>query len=469
MLFNSIDFIVFFVIVLALYRVVRPLRWQNLLLLVASYMFYGAWDVRFLGLLVFSTVVDYVSGLRIEGAPTEQGRKRWLIVSMVSNLGLLGFFKYWDFGVESMAYLLGQFGLHPHLQTLGIILPVGISFYTFQSMSYTIDVYRRELTPTRDFLAFALYVSYFPQLVAGPIERSTNLLPQITKPRRKVTREDVRIALLWILLGYFKKVVLADTLGLMVDHAYRHTDEMTGAIMYVAGAGFAVQVYCDFAGYTLIARGVSRLLGIDLMRNFRMPFLSRTTNEAWQRWHISLSTWLRDYLYIPLGGSRGGRLLRYRNLMLTMLLGGLWHGASWPKVFWGGWNGTILVVGHMMRGDKKPKKPTLPTWIRQTTIFMILWITGLVIFRSRDMDQAFQVIHMVVTDFRWTPELWLYLKPTLAILGLLYAYHIWQEKEGSEFVLLETHPLVRTAAYSFMLITIAVVGFRPSPFIYFQF
>jgi D-alanyl-lipoteichoic acid acyltransferase DltB (MBOAT superfamily) len=474
MLFNSIDFLVFFAIVLALYRVVRPLRLQNGLLLLASYVFYGAWDVRFLALIAFSTLVDYFAARAIAGASTVSKRKLFLTASMVSNLGLLGFFKYWDFGIESMASLLATFGLHPSIHTLGIILPVGISFYTFQSMSYTIDVYRGKTTPTRDPLAFALYVAYFPQLVAGPIERSTSLLPQITQPRRRITREDVRIASLWILLGYFKKVVLADTLGLMVDHAYSNTDDMTGAIMFTAGAGFAIQVYCDFAGYSLIARGVSRLLGIDLMRNFRMPFLSRTTREAWERWHISLSTWLRDYLYIPLGGSRGGRLMRYRNLMLTMLLGGLWHGAAWPKVFWGGWNGAILVIDHMVRGGEDPGRREdgsvpLLTWVRQTTVFLFLWVCGLVVFRSYDMGHAFQVIELVLTDFRWTDELWLYLKPVLVCFALIQVYHVWQERADDELVLLKAHPLLRTTACSFMLITIAVVGFRPSPFIYFQF
>jgi alginate O-acetyltransferase complex protein AlgI len=470
MLFNSVDFILFFIVVLTLYRLVRGVRLQNALLLVASYWFYGAWDPRFLVLIAVSTCIDFRAALGIESS-TEH-KKRWLVASMVSNLGLLGFFKYWDFGVESMATLLGTFGLHPNIHTLGIILPVGISFYTFQSMSYTIDVYRGHTKATRDFPAFALYVAYFPQLVAGPIERSTSLLPQIVSPRRKITREDVRIACLWILLGYFKKVVLADTVGLMVDHAYRNTDDMTGAIMYVAGAGFALQVYCDFAAYSLIARGVSRLLGIDLMRNFRMPFLSRTTAETWGRWHISLSSWLRDYLYIPLGGSRGGRLMRYRNLMLTMLLGGLWHGAAWPKVFWGGWNGVILVLDHALRGGRETKKEEhvpLVRWIRQTTVFMVLWVSGLVVFRATDMEHAFKIIGMVFTDFRWTPELWYYLKPTVACYALIYAYHIWQEKTDDELVLLKANPYLQTAAYSFMLITIAVVGFRPQPFIYFQF
>ncbi len=470
MLFNSVEFIAFCVVVLTLYRLARTVRLQNALLLVASYLFYGAWDWRFLILIAFSTLVDYVTALRIQDAESAGARKRWLTISMVSNLGLLGFFKYWDFGVRSMLALLDQVGMHPNVHTLEIILPVGISFYTFQSMSYTIDVYRGKIKATRDLGAFALYVAYFPQLVAGPIERSTSLLPQITQPRRRVSREDVRIACLWILLGYFKKVVIADTLGLMVDNAYTHTDDMTGAIMYAAGAGFALQVYCDFAGYSLIARGVSRLLGIDLMRNFRMPFLSRTTSEAWDRWHISLSTWLRDYLYIPLGGSRGGTLMRYRNLMLTMLLGGLWHGAAWPKVFWGGWNGAILVLGLVFRGKSKPDgKPSLFTWVRQTAVFMLLWISGLVVFRSRDMDHAFVIIGKVFTDFRWTPELAIYLKPLLACYALIYAYHIWQERADNELVLLEANRYVRTAAYAFMLITIAVVGFRPQPFIYFQF
>ena len=470
MLFNSWKFVVFFLVVLGVYRSLRSVRAQNWLLLIASYYFYGAWNERFLVLIALSTLVDWYAALKIDEAQDPRRRKLFLAVSMTANLCLLGFFKYYNFGIESFASLLEAVGLQANLPTLRIILPVGISFYTFQSMSYTIDVYRREIPPTRSLRDFALYVAYFPQLVAGPIERSTNLLPQLQQPRRRLSREDVRVAVAWILLGYFKKVVMADTLGLMVDNAYTHTEDMTGAIMFVAGAGFALQVYCDFAGYTLIARGVSRLMGIDLMRNFRMPFLARSTREAWTRWHISLSTWLRDYLYIPLGGSRGTKLFHYRNLMLTMLLGGLWHGAAWPKVLWGGWNGLLLVLDEARHGKgRTEKRGPLPLQIWQIGVTMTLWIFGLIVFRSDDMGHATEILGKIVTDFRWTDELVYYLKPTLACYVLIYAYFVWQEITNDELVLLKANRWLRLGIYSFLLITILVVGFRPQPFFYFQF
>ncbi len=334
MLFNSFEFFLFLPCVLLLYYVLSQ-GYQNAFLLAASYFFYGFWDYRFLSLLVISTVVDFICGQKIHRAVQSQARRFWLTLSVCTNLGLLGFFKYFNFFCESFTVFLDRFGLSVSSPVLYVVLPVGISFYTFQTMSYTIDIYRRQAEPTRDFLSFALYVAYFPQLVAGPIERSTRLLPQILTCRR-VDNEMISDGARLILTGYIQKVFIADSVAPYVDKAFQAPNGLAWSALLMSLYLFSIQIYCDFAGYSNIARGVSKLLGIDLMVNFRQPYLSTNITAFWRHWHISLSAWLKDYLYIPLGGNRHGRLNTYRNLMLTMLLGGLWHGASWTFVVWGG-------------------------------------------------------------------------------------------------------------------------------------
>ncbi len=341
MLFNSLEFVVFFAVVLALYSVLNHPR-QNALLLVASYVFYGAWDYRFLLLLIGTTLVDYAVGLAIDRRSDPAARRRILMFSIVANLGVLGVFKYFNFFADSLVEFAGLFGLSVSPVTLNIVLPVGISFYTFQSMAYTIDVYRGHLKPCRSLPDFALYVTFFPQLVAGPIERATHLLPQIYA-RRVMTAEKIGSGLSLIALGFFKKVVMADNLAPTVNEIFAKQGGYTAEEVLVGAIFFAFQIYGDFSGYTDIARGTSRVLGFELMDNFREPYFARSPSDFWQRWHISLSTWLRDYLYISLGGNRGGRLTTYRNLILTMLLGGLWHGAAWNFVWWGLYHGTLLV------------------------------------------------------------------------------------------------------------------------------
>jgi alginate O-acetyltransferase complex protein AlgI len=351
MLFNSFVFVLFLAIVLPVYYALSH-RWQNRFLLVASYVFYGYWDWRFLGLLAISTVLDFALALLIAGTDSPRRKKRRVALSVVVNLGILGFFKYFDFFVDSAAVLLESAGLQANLPMLRVVLPVGISFYTFQSMAYTIDVYRGIQPPTRNLLDFALYVAYFPQLVAGPIERASRLLPQIQSPRRVGQAQWERGAQL-ILWGYVKKVAIADGLAPYADAVFRDPSSFSGLSLWLGVYCFAVQIYCDFSGYTDIARGVSQLLGIELMENFRQPYLSRNITEFWRRWHISLSTWLRDYLYVPLGGNRRGPAMQYRNLMITMLLGGLWHGAAWTFVVWGGLHGLFLATHkYMTRGRK---------------------------------------------------------------------------------------------------------------------
>jgi D-alanyl-lipoteichoic acid acyltransferase DltB (MBOAT superfamily) len=348
MLFHSWVFAAFLAAVLALYAVL-PHRAQNRMLLVASYVFYGYWDWRFLGLLLASTVVDFTVALALERSASARARRALLVTSCVVNLGLLGVFKYFGFFVESAAELAGALGVDWAPPVLAVVLPVGISFYTFQTLSYTVDVYRGQQRAARDLGDFALFVSFFPQLVAGPIERAGALLPQIAAPRR-VTAEDVRAGAWLVLQGSFLKLVVADNLAFFVDQAFGPYQEVDGTIALLGVYAFAFQIYGDFAGYSSIARGIARLLGFRLSVNFAVPYLARNPSEFWRRWHITLSTWLRDYLYIPLGGSRHGRVRTAVALLVTMTLGGLWHGAAWTFVLWGVFHGLVLVVHRAVRG-----------------------------------------------------------------------------------------------------------------------
>lgn len=367
MLFNSFVFVAFLAIVLPVYYLL-PHRWQNRFLLAASYVFYGAWDWRFLFLLMLSTAVDFTLAILLEGSSTALVRKRLITLSVVTNLGILGFFKYFDFFVESAAELLGSVGLEPNVPFLSIVLPVGISFYTFQSLAYTVDVYRGHQKATRNLLDFALYVAYFPQLVAGPIERASRLLPQIQAPRH-VDRHRFNSGVQLILWGYVKKVVIADGLAPYADAVFASPSSFPSTALWVGLYCFAFQIYCDFSGYSDIARGVSRLMGIELMENFRQPYLSRNITEFWRRWHISLSTWLRDYLYIPLGGNRHGAFKTYRHLMVTMLLGGLWHGANWTYVIWGGLHGFFLAAHKYMTGSRHIGQEPVPATLREWALY----------------------------------------------------------------------------------------------------
>jgi len=343
MLFNSFLFPPFLAVVLALYYVLR-LRGQNVMLLVASYVFYACWDWRFLGLLILSTCTDWTLANLISRQRDRRTARWYVAASVVVNLTFLGFFKYFNFFVDSLNALLGATGLDPVGLHLRVILPVGISFYTFQSISYIVDVYRGDVEPAGNPIDFALFVAFFPHMVAGPIMHSRALLPQIQQPRH-TTLTQVREGAWLMLWGFFKKLVVADNLAPLVNQIFSSAEPSSGAMVLVGVYCFAYQIYCDFSGYTDIARGVAKLLGIELMLNFDQPYLAVNPSDFWRRWHISLSTWLRDYLYIPLGGSRGSRFLTYRNLLLTMLLGGLWHGAAWSFVLWGLYHGALL-IGH---------------------------------------------------------------------------------------------------------------------------
>lgn len=396
MIFNSFEFFVFFIAVIGFYYLLRH-HWQNRMLLAASYFFYGWWDWRFLSLIFLSTVVDYFCGLKIFNETSSERKKRYLFFSIIVNLSFLGFFKYCNFFSETLEVLLLQIGFNPSVPTLNIILPVGISFYTFQTMTYSIDIYRGRLKPTNNFLNFALFVSFFPQLVAGPIERAKSLLPQIENKRHfDKTRFSRGLSL--IFWGLFMKVFVADNLGIIVNQIYGNP-ESTGIEYIIASWAFAFQIFGDFSGYSDIARGTAKCLGIELMHNFKQPYFSNSPSDFWRRWHISLSTWLRDYLYISLGGNKNGSVKTYRNLMLTMLIGGLWHGAAWNFVIWGGYHGGLLCVFRMVKEKTNlfiESKPSMGVYMIQSIIMFQLVCIGWVFFRAENFEQIINIFHQIL-------------------------------------------------------------------------
>jgi D-alanyl-lipoteichoic acid acyltransferase DltB (MBOAT superfamily) len=405
MSFNSWTFVLFVLPVLGLYYIL-PFRWQNRMLLVASCIFYASWNWRFLFLLLLQTSIDFFVGQRVHDSESPVTRKRLLLLSIAANLGILGVFKYFNFFVDSASFLATALNVHVSLPTLQVILPVGISFYTFHAMSYTIDIYRKKLVPIQDFWDYMLFVLYFPQLVAGPIARASLLLPQVTHPRT-ITRNKVAEGLWLILWGYFKKMVVADNLAVVVDQVFGHAHAVHGASCLFALYCFAFQIYCDFSGYTDIARGFGKLMGFELTLNFNRPYLATNPSDFWQRWHISLSSWLRDYLYIPLGGSRNGKWMTYRNLMLTMLLGGLWHGAAWNFVIWGGYHGALL-VGYKVWSERVNLRltgfaSTAAVWASRILMFNLTCL-GWLFFRARSYGQIMQFLHKMVFDFRFDTE-----------------------------------------------------------------
>ena len=387
MAFNSLEFVGFLLVVLAVARLLQGRRLaRNLALLLASYAFYACWDWRFLSLIWLSTGVDWLCGQRIHRAESPRAKRRWLLLSLTTNLGLLGVFKYFGFFADSLLALLAGLGVEPGWILPTIVLPVGISFYTFQTLSYTIDIHRGTLEPCESPVDFALFVAFFPQLVAGPIERAAVLLPQLAAPRPWSAAACGSGA--WLLLtGLFKKVAVADGVAPYVDLIYGATaSQPSAAELWLATALFAAQIYADFSGYTDIARGVARLLGIELMVNFDVPYASRDPSEFWRRWHISLSSWLRDYLYIPLGGNRGTPLLTYRNLFLTMLLGGLWHGARWNFVLWGAYHGALLCLYRAAGWSREPS--TGVRGLAQGVVFFALTLYGWLLFRCETLSQV---------------------------------------------------------------------------------
>lgn len=473
MLFNSYFFWLFFALVAVLYWRLAH-RGQNRLLLVASYYFYACWDWRFLALIATSTTIDYFVALAIARTSNRSRRKRLMLLSISASIGILGFFKYFGFFSRELDGLLHGLGLPSLIPRLDILLPVGISFYTFQTMSYTIDVYRRHCKPTRNYFDFALFVSFFPQLVAGPIERASHFLPQILKPR--VYREgDFAHGLYMVIIGLFQKVFVADTMAALVNGVFATpSKDLHGSEILLATYAFAFQIYGDFAGYSSIARGVARWLGFDLMVNFRRPYFAASPSEFWQRWHISLSQWLRDYVYIPLGGNRGGNWSTYRNLLLTMLLGGLWHGANWTFIAWGAFHGLLLsVYRYFESSENTPRNAAdaMGRWdrfARQLLMFNLICF-GWLLFRADSMAQVMEWLTAFGSGLAPTPLAKMMLGMILFCVSPLMLFELWEEHYSSA-ELLRRHWALRAVVYA---AAIQLMIYFPPPmasqFIYFQF
>jgi alginate O-acetyltransferase complex protein AlgI len=406
--FTTPQFVLFFLLFFWIWVALRGRsQARKAVLLAASYLFYGSWNAKFLLLILASTLVDFYVGRLIGAAEDQVKRKRLMWVSVGLNLGFLGFFKYYDFFIESAVAGLAALGIQAHAPTLGILLPVGISFYTFQTMSYTIDIYRRQMEPTKSLFDFALYVAYFPQLVAGPIERAGHLLPQIAGiGHRAVDWSGFGL----IALGCFKKVVIADNVAELTELTYADPGNTYGLALWVGTWAFAVQIYCDFSGYSDIAVGLSRLFGIELIQNFKAPYASAGPSEFWRRWHISLSTWLRDYLYIPLGGNRGSTWFTGRNLVITMLLGGLWHGAAGNYILWGAWQGLLLLAFRpewmrrlVERWDAKRWSRLSTRFVRKLVFFQLVCL-GWALFRAKSFEDCVALWRglLDVSSWDWT-------------------------------------------------------------------
>ncbi len=404
MLFNSFSFFVFFCVFYAIYLGFRKShKFQNRALLLASYVFYGWWDWRFLSLLWLSTVVDFFCGLGIARTGQVVRRRTFLVFSICFNLGILFYFKYANFFIDSWIGLFQCFGWTPHFSTLQIILPVGVSFYTFQEIGYIVAVYKKKVKPVQNILDYALFVSYFPQLMAGPINRAESLLPQILTPR-KISLESFYEGCYLIFWGLYKKIFIADNLARIVTSIFGAEAPYNGFQVLLGCYAFTFQIYCDFSGYSDIARGLSKAMGFNLMQNFNLPYFSTSPGEFWRRWHISLSEWLRDHIYIPLGGNRKGQLQMYRNLLLTMILGGLWHGANWTYVAWGAYHGILLCVYKFLEGiaSKLPEVRTVffkKTWFFFRVIFFFhLTCLGWLLFRAESFSQFSEMLKALFTN-----------------------------------------------------------------------
>lgn len=478
MLFNSLAYWLFLPLVFLIYWELQRcrLRVQNLFLLAASYVFYGWWDWRFLLLIVASSITDYVAGLSIHGARTDAGKKTFLGLSLLVNLGLLGFFKYWGFFVASAARLLTSLGMQPHLPVLNVILPVGISFYTFQTLSYTIDIYRGRVKPTRDIVAFFTFVSFFPQLVAGPVERAKNFLPQFLR-RRRFSRAEASDGLRQILWGLLKKMVVADNIAASVDLVFSHSGELDWLGLLIGGTFFSVQIYCDFSGYTDIAIGTARLFGFRLMRNFAYPYFSRNLAEFWSRWNISISSWFKDYVYIPLGGSRVSRLRHVVNLVVTFTVSGLWHGAAWTFIIWGFAHGAIyaltMLTGHSTRYDGVVARGRLLPTPREAAAMLMTLVPVVgtaIIFRAETIGSAARFLVDIAT-LRGGVSLGVgYFAQGLVMTAVLFGVE-WLQR-GRRFGL-EISFMPRAARWTIYYLCVAALilfgNFGQQEFIYFQF
>lgn len=479
MLFNSYVFWLFFAGVFLLYRNL-PHRGQNYLLLVASYIFYGYWDWRFVFVMLFSTVVDYCAALGIGASQSPRRRKAILLLSIATQLSLLGIFKYYNFFTQEMGELLARLGVPASFPTLKILLPVGISFYTFQTISYTVDVYRGQFKPTRNFVDYALFLSFFPHLVAGPLVRASKLLTQLSRPRVRHA-DDFREGLYYVTLGLFKKIVVGDNLALIANTIFKTEPAQLSGLECVVGVyAFAFQIYADFSGYSSIAQGVAKWLHIDLSLNFRMPYFAESPSDFWTRWHITLSTWFRDYVFVPL--ARGGRRVTkgrlYAALIGVMLLSGLWHGAAWTFIAWGGYHG-LLLCGHRLLNEARYRlrkqeavsaPPPVTNRLLNTFVMFHLVCFGWLLFRAETISQAGHMLGRIWNDFRITPLAVSALAMIAFYAGPLMLYEFWLERKQDLLELTRSNWRVRGLAYSYCFL---MLWFFPPPvsnvFIYFQF
>ena len=484
MLFNSLEFIFFFSIVFFLYWFVfsKKNQLQNLLLLLSSYLFYAWWDWRFLILIIISSLTDYCGGSYIQNSKTKAQKKIVLATSLFINLGILFFFKYFNFFIDNFLILLESLNISSNKNLLEIILPIGISFYTFQSLSYTIDIYNKKINATKDIIAFFAFVAFFPQLVAGPIERAKSLLPQFISSRKF----DYKFAIggcKLILIGLFKKMVIADNLAVMVDAVYANPENYLGFPTLIATIFFAFQIYCDFSGYSNIAIGLGRLLGFKLMTNFRTPYFSKSLTEFWRNWHISLSTWFRDYIYVPLGGNKVSKSRISFNLMITFLLSGLWHGANWTFIVWGTFHGLgIVLEKKILKWVNRLKSNFLIDFVRISLTFSFVCIAW-ILFRSENISEAILIINNLlidVSDFTRYDTMSLKfrgigLKPNDIVLSCFFIVLLVMIELGSKnekiFKVFKNNKFCRVTFYYLLLIFILFFGSQNNAnnFIYFQF
>jgi len=481
MLFNSISFAIFLPVVFILYWFLtnKSKSWQNILLLVASYFSYACWDVRFLFLLAFSTGLDYYTGLKIQDSQDESIRKRWFWASIIINLGFLGVFKYYNFFADSFEQSLSLLGIQANFWTLQVILPVGISFYTFHGLSYVIDIYQKRIQPERKFIDYAVFVSFFPLLVAGPIERATHLLPQLKRDRIFNYNQAV-MGLRQILWGLFKKMVIADNCAEYVNLYFNNPSSYSGSTLALGTIFFAFQIYGDFSGYSDIALGTARLFGIELLRNFAFPYFSRDIAEFWRRWHISLSSWFRDYVYIPLGGSSGGMWMKVRNTFIIFLVSGFWHGANWTFIVWGLINALyflpLLLVGknrsNMETVAQHSILPSLKEFFQMILTFGLTCFAW-IFFRAESLSDAFIYIdHLFSSSLFKMPEFHNYSMTNLSLL-VFFIIIEWLGRTNAfaiEFLGNNWPRLFRWLWYTFLLFLIGMfMQTEETPFIYFQF
>jgi D-alanyl-lipoteichoic acid acyltransferase DltB (MBOAT superfamily) len=477
MLFNSFEFLVFLPIVFVVYwyLLAEHRRLQNIFLVVVSYIFYGWWDYRFLSLIILSSFIDFFIANRMTIAKSKSNRKQLLIISLIVNLGMLGFFKYYNFFVESFIDSFSFTGLNLHVSTLSIILPVGISFYTFQTLSYTIDVYRNKLNPTKDIVAFFAFVSFFPQLVAGPIERAANLLPQFYK-KRNFSLPLATDGMRQILWGFFKKIVIADNCAIYVNDIFSNSADYSGSTLLLGGFLFAFQIYGDFSGYSDIAIGTARLFGFNLMKNFNFPYFSRDIAEFWRKWHISLSTWFRDYVYIPLGGSKvSSTYLKLRNVFIIFLVSGFWHGANWTFVAWGAFNAALFIPLMLTKRNRnnlnrKEDNHLIPSLKEIFQILLTFFLTTIawIFFRADTITHALDILYEIfsislINKFEVFP-----LKVLLIIICFIVFEWIQKMKEHG-LQIDHWHYIFRWSSYVFLSIIIISMFGSKNTFIYFQF